>query len=472
MSMKLNDHQCGYSSVFLFKQNLVRRKLRNNTFKNHCYLLESIPQGLILLDTTGTVTLVNQAAEELLGVSRSNILGRNFVDCWPKVIRQDGSDFSYAQQPALLALFAAKPIKDTVIGLFNVEQQNYVWVVARIVPEFGLGQSKLNIALISIPDIAPLKLIEAKLSLASDVLNNIGEGIFIADKDQKIISVNDTFSILTGFKELEVLGKSIQYLQSKKNGSKINNQLTNNKKVNAIWQGELWLRHKYRRDFPTWTTISEAKDSSGTTTHYIYGFIDITEFKKNQDQLIFLAYHDPLTKLTNRLLLKDRITHSLQIAHREGSQVAILFMDLDRFKPVNDTYGHAVGDNLLKAVAKRIENLVRKEDTVSRYAGDEFVVCMEKVSDVKKPAKLAQKLIDKLNRPFDINGIPLQISTSIGISLFPQDGFDAETLIVNADAAMYLAKKEGRNNYQYFRTIGYAEERSASFACHKGQTNG
>ena len=472
MSMKLTDHQCNYSSVFLFKQNLVRRKLSNNAFKKYCYLFESITQGLIYLDTRGTVISANLESEELLGVSGCNVLGRNFVDCWPKVIWHDGSDFSYDQQSSLLALFAAKPINEMVIGLFNAEQQNYVWVVARIVPGFRAGERNINIVLMTMPDMARLKLAEAKLNLASDILNHIGEGIFIADKGQKIISVNNTFSILTGFRELDVLGKGIQYLQSKKNGSKINNQLDNCKRVNAIWQGELWLRHKYYRDFPTWTTINETKDSNGATTHYIHGFIDITEFKKDQDQLIFLAYHDPLTKLTNRLLLKDRITHSLKIAHREGLQGALLFMDLDHFKPVNDTYGHAVGDNLLKAVAKRIENLVRKEDTVSRYAGDEFVVFMEKVSDIKKPAKLAQKLIDKLNIPFVIDGIPLKISTSIGISLFPQDGLDAETLIENADAAMYLAKKEGRNNYHYFRAIGCAEERSASFAWHKGQTNG
>jgi len=203
-------------------------------------------------------------------------------------------------------------------------------------------------------------------------------------------------------------------------------------------------------DFPSWTTVSEVKDSSGEVAHYVHVFMDITHFKKAQDHLGFLAYHDPLTRLPNRLLLKDRIDHSLQNALREGSQAAVLFLDLDRFKGINDTYGHAVGDGLLREVAKRIKNLVRKEDTVSRYAGDEFVVFMENIPDAKNPAKLAQKLIETFNAPVYIKGYRLKISTSVGISLFPQDGRDTDTLIKNADAAMYRAKKEGRNNFQYY----------------------
>src|SRR5690606_28510495 len=143
--------------------------------------------------------------------------------------------------------------------------------------------------------------------------------------------------------------------------------------------------------------------------------------------------------------------HALQNARREGSQVAVLFLDLDRFKIINDTYGHAVGDGLLKEVATRIRNLVRKEDTVSRYAGDEFIVFMEDVSDTKSPATLARKLIETFNIPVEVKGHALQITTSVGISLFPRDGDDSDSLIKNADAAMYRAKKEGRNNFQYYR---------------------
>jgi diguanylate cyclase (GGDEF)-like protein/PAS domain S-box-containing protein len=302
----------------------------------------------------------------------------------------------------------------------------------------------------TLTDITRQKQSEGKLSMASVIFNNIGEGIFVTDKDQKIISVNEAFTTITGFTQQDVYGKSAHFLQAKKKNLKSDDELSNLIGNVNSWQGEIWRRHKSSMDFPSWTTVSEVKNSSGELAHYVHVFMDITHFKKAQDHLGFLAYHDPLTKLPNRLLLRDRIDHSLQNALREGSEAAVLFLDLDRFKGINDTYGHAVGDGLLREVAKRIKNLVRKEDTVSRYAGDEFVVFMENIPDSKNPAKLAQKLIDTFNAPVYIKGHRLKISTSVGISLFPQDGHNTDTLIKNADAAMYRAKKEGRNNFQYY----------------------
>ncbi|MGZ5018525.1 MAG: EAL domain-containing protein, partial [Methylobacter sp.] len=318
------------------------------------------------------------------------------------------------------------------------------------VPEFRAGERQPHQVLMTLTDITRQKQSEGKLSMASVIFNNIGEGIFVTDKDKKIISVNEAFTAITGFTHQDVYGKSAHLFHSKKNSIKIDDELDNLAENTISWQGEIWRRHKSNMDFPSWTTVSEVKDSSGETVHYVHVFMDITHFKKAQDHLGFLAYHDPLTKLPNRLLLKDRIDHSLQNAMREGSQAAVLFLDLDRFKGINDTYGHAVGDGLLREVAKRIKNLVRKEDTVSRYAGDEFVVFMENIPNAKNPAKLAKKLIDTFNAPVFIKGYRLKASTSVGISLFPQDGHDTETLIKNADAAMYRAKKEGRNNFQYY----------------------
>jgi diguanylate cyclase (GGDEF)-like protein len=247
-----------------------------------------------------------------------------------------------------------------------------------------------------------------------------------------------------------VFGKNALFLQSNKSDQKSSIDFCNSKNNANGWQGEIWRHHKYEDDFPTWTTINEVKDAQGQVTHYIYVFMDITRLNKIHNQLSFMAYHDPLTKLPNRLLVKDRITHALQSAKRDDETLAVLFLDLDRFKSVNDTYGHEVGDLMLKEVAKRINNTVRKEDTVSRYAGDEFIVVMEKIPDIKSPAKLAQKLIDSLTAPVYINGNQLYISASIGISLFPSDGCYADTLVKAADAAMFRAKKKGRNNYQYF----------------------
>lgn len=448
-----------YSSFFFMTPQLMIPQLMNNKLAietlrvseaKYRSLFENIDQGVIYLDATTVVMSANQASEQLIGLSRDVIIGRKFVDSCFKVIKEDGSIFPEEQQPSMLALRTGKPVEGVTMGLFNAERQNYIWVVVNSVPEFRAGERQPYQVLMTLTDITLQKQSDSKMNMASVIVNNIGEGIFVTDKDQKIISVNDAFTKITGFTHQDVYGKSAYSLQTNKNNGKADDELSGFAKNMNSWQGEVWRRHKSNMDFPSWTTVSKVKDSGGEVAHYIHVFMDITHFKKAQDHLGFLAYHDPLTQLPNRLLLKDRIDHSLQNAFREGSEAAVLFLDLDRFKGINDTYGHAVGDGLLREAATRIKNLVRKEDTVSRYAGDEFVVFMENIPDTKNPAKLAQKLIDTFNTPVYIKGYRLKISISVGISLFPQDGRDTETLIKNADAAMYRAKKEGRNNFQYY----------------------
>lgn len=442
------------ASFFFMILQLTKSKLAIDTLRiseaKYRSLFENIDQSVIYLDAMGMVIAVNQAAEQLFGLPRDMLIGRKFIDSCFNIIKEDGSAFPEEQQPSLLSLRTGKSVEGVVMGLFNTERQSYLWVAVHSVPEFRVGEHQPHQVLMILTDITRKKQSEGKLSMASVIFNNIGEGIFVTDKDKKIISVNEAFTTITGFTQQDVYGKSAHFLHSKKNNLKIDDEL--NKATEGVnsWQGEIWRRHKISLDFPSWTTVSEVKNSNGEATHYVHVFMDITHFKKAQDHLGFLAYHDPLTKLPNRLLLKDRIDHSLQNALREGSQAAVLFLDIDRFKGINDTYGHAVGDGLLRETAKRIKNLVRKEDTVSRYAGDEFVVFMENIPDAKSPAKLAQKLIDTFNTPAYIKGYRLKISTSVGISLFPQNGKDTDTLIKNADAAMYRAKKEGRNNFQYY----------------------
>ena len=469
MFSKSKDDQPSLASVFPFTQHFANRnqlmetlQLRDAKYRS---LFERLDQGVIYLDAAGIVTAVNQAATNLLGLIKDHVEGRRLVDICGKVIRQDGSVIPREQHPAIVALQTLKPVEEVVMGLFSPEKQNYIWVSVAAVPEFMPGKQEPYQVLITLKDITRLKHAEEKLGLASVIVNNTGEGIFVTDKDHKIVSVNRTFTTITGFTQLEVFQRRVSFLQAGNNGAKIQADLQNSKEHN--WQGEIMYRRKYRQEFPSWTTVNPVKDSTGKITHYVYVFMDITPLKKAQDSLGFLAYHDPLTKLPNRLLVKDRINHALQNAQRAGTQVAVLFLDLDHFKNINDTYGHAVGDSLLKEVAKRIKNLVRKEDTVSRYSGDEFIVFMEEVSDTKNPATLARKLIDTFSIPAYIKGHWLQISTSVGISLFPKDGGDTDTLIKNADVAMYRAKKEGRNNFQYYSpelTIAVFEKMSMDSA--------
>lgn len=413
------------------------------------YLFERIDQGLIYLDANSVVISANHTAEQLLGVPRNILIGRKLLDCSPAVINEDGVHLASHQHPVMITLQSGKPLKDVVLGLFNAETHKDIWLTISLFPETREGEYKPQRVLITLKDVTSQKMAEVRFSMASIIVNNINEGIFVTDKEGRIISINDAFTRLTGFAYQDVSGKSYSVLITDINKNK-SVELNANIDNVVNWQGEIWRHHKFNGGFPSWTTINVVRDSNDRITNYIHVFMDITCLNKTNNYLSFLAYHDPLTKLPNRLLVTDRVTHALQNSKREGSKIAVLFLDLDGFKNINDIYGHDAGDFLLKEVAKRITNSVRKEDTVSRYGGDEFIVVMEKIPDIKNPATLAQKLIDSLKKDININGNKLSISTSIGISLYPSDGGDTGTLIKNADTAMYLAKKEGRSNFKYY----------------------
>ncbi|MGZ8186727.1 MAG: EAL domain-containing protein [Methylobacter sp.] len=453
MFKKLKAASMGVDSVFSMQQVTDQTPLLETLHFSEAKfisLFDNIDQGVIYLDPHGSVVSANHAAQLILGLTMESIKDRRLIDACSKIIREDGSAFPHEQQPPMVALRLGKPVENVIMGLFNPGKKSYSWVISTSVPIFKADQQLPYQILMTMTDITRRKLNEETLNLASVIVNNTGEGMFVTDKNRKIISVNGAFTAITGFTQQDVAGKHADFLQARKDTIKISDGSGKNYTGKDSWQGEVWHRRKYGPDFPSWITVSEVKDSNGQLTHFVYVFMDITQLKKVEDRLGFLAYHDPLTKLPNRMLLKDRIDHALQNAQRGDSQVAVLFLDLDRFKNINDIHGHDVGDSLLKEVAKRIKSLVRKEDTVSRYSGDEFIVCMEDVSDARNPATLAQKLIDAFESPFYIKQQRLQISVSVGISLFPKDGRDRDTLIKNADAAMYRAKKESRNNFQYY----------------------
>lgn len=421
------------------------------------YLFERVDQGLIYLDANSVVISANQTAEQLMGVPRNILIGRKLLDCSPSVINEDGVHLANDQHPVMITLQSEKPLKDVVLGLFNAEKKKYIWLTVSLFLEFRAGECKPYRVLMTLKDVTSQKMAEVRFSMASVIVNNINEGIFVTDKEGRIVSINDAFTRLTGFTYQDVFGKSASILNADINKNKPAKLNIDTENI-VNWQGEVWRHHKVNGGFLSWTTINVVRDTNGQITNYIHVFMDITCLNKTNNYLSFLAYHDPLTKLPNRLLVTDRVTHALQNSKREGSKIAVLFLDLDGFKNINDIYGHDAGDLFLKEVAKRITNLVRKEDTVSRYGGDEFIVVMEKIPDIKNPATLAQKLIDSFKKAININGNKLSISASIGISLYPSDGSDTSTLIKNADAAMYLAKKEGRSNFKYYNSIINAEK--------------
>jgi len=288
------------------------------------------------------------------------------------------------------------------------------------------------------------------LQLAAKVFDNSAEGIIITDRDNNIISVNRAFSEITGFSAEEAVGKNPHILSSGRQGPEFYSAMWHTLQEIGHWQGELWNRRKNGEVFPQWLTISVERDPQGEITHHIALFTDITQHKYDEERIERLAYYDPLTDLPNRVLLQDRLTQALAAAQRNRESAAILMLDLDRFKNINESLGHAVGDEVLQAVAERLRNCVREADTVARLGGDEYLIVMAEANGAQDIAQYAQKIIDAFIAPVKLEKQELGVTLSIGISVFPNDGDDEQTLMKNADSAVYSAKQAGRNTYQFY----------------------
>ncbi|MCE5180864.1 MAG: EAL domain-containing protein [Betaproteobacteria bacterium] len=295
-----------------------------------------------------------------------------------------------------------------------------------------------------------LNLSNRRLRLAERVFETTFEGIMVTDANSVIESVNPAFTKITGYGMDEVVGKKPAILSSGRHDQEFYRKMQAELAENGCWQGEIWNRRKDGEIYPEWLSMSTVKNREGEITNYVAIFSDITERKASEDHVRHLAHHDALTNLPNRMLLLERLGHALVHAHRQGSLVVVMFLDLDRFKIINDTLGHAVGDQLLKVIAGRLAECVREDDTVARLGGDEFIILLEDVVSIQSVAGVAQKLIHALETPVVMDHQEMFVTTSIGISVYPDDGDSADALIQHADTAMYRAKERGRNNYQFF----------------------
>ncbi|TRZ70499.1 MAG: EAL domain-containing protein [Rhodocyclaceae bacterium] len=291
---------------------------------------------------------------------------------------------------------------------------------------------------------------EIQLRLSAEVFENSHEGIFITDRENRIVTTNSAFTELTGYPRMEVIGRDPSFLASGRHGKEFYAGIWKALLEEGYWQGEIWERRKNGEIYPKWLSISAVKDSTGAIANFIAIFVDITERKANEQQIEFLAHHDVLTKLPNRLLVKDRLQQAMAHAERSNSKLALLFLDLDNFKTINDTLGHSVGDALLKAVASRLRDCVRDTDTISRQGGDEFLIILTDLPDAEAATPIVEKLLERFQVPFEADSHDVTTSVSIGVALYPDDGDDLEALQKNADMAMYQAKDAGRNTYRFF----------------------
>ena len=288
------------------------------------------------------------------------------------------------------------------------------------------------------------------LRQAAAVFEATREGILITDLQPHIVAVNRAYSEITGYSEVEVLGKNPNFLQSGRHNAAFYQALWTRLLDTGHWQGEIWNRRKNGEFYPQWLTINTVCDDQGQPYQYVGVFSDISQIKQSEARLEHLAHYDPLTDLPNRLLVQSRLHHAIERAERHGHKVAVLYLDLDHFKTVNDSLGHPCGDELLSLLAIRLMSRLREEDTLARLGGDEFLLVLEHIEQPEVAATVAQTMIELLKPSFRLsNGHEIYLGISIGISLFPDDAHDVTELIQHADMAMYLAKQEGRNTCRF-----------------------
>lgn len=299
-------------------------------------------------------------------------------------------------------------------------------------------------------DISERKEAEEKLRLAASIFEFSSEAMLITDANNKIINVNPAFSQITGYSLEEVIGKNPNILSAGRQDKNFYRELWHSLNKIGYWQGEVANRRKSGEVFIEWLTINLVFNEEGQVSRHLAFFSDITEKKKSDELIWNHANFDHLTQLPNRRLFHDRLAQEVKMASRAKLNMALLFIDLDRFKEVNDSLGHDAGDILLIEAARRISECVRESDTVARLGGDEFTVILSRITNTGHVETVARNLIEKLSQPFDLNGTITSSSASIGITLYPSDSIEVDQLIKNADRAMYLAKSKGRNCYSFF----------------------
>lgn len=294
------------------------------------------------------------------------------------------------------------------------------------------------------------KKVEIELRRAATVFNNTDEGIVVTNAEADIILVNNSFTDITGYEPEEVIGKNPRIMQSGRHDVAFFKVMWGALKKNGQWRGEIWNRRKNGDIYPAWENINIVKDEQGRITNFVSIFSDISVLKESEERLAHLAHHDTLTNLPNRLRFIANLEQALVSAKRHKHKVALMFLDLDRFKYINDTLGHNVGDQLLKTIAGRLKSCVRDEDTVARLGGDEFTIVLAEVTHAEDAGLIADKIVKAVHKPVTASGETINTSASVGISIFPDDAVECEGMMKAADTAMYHAKAMGKNSFQFF----------------------
>ncbi len=419
-------------------------KLRENELQSALQeqqgLMQAIPDIVFVFDMDGCLIKWNRALEQATGLSDEKLRGYKAGSFG----KQDGASSCEEAFNECLQ----KGRSETRLTLLNANGEPLLlhWVGVTLKNSDGEDIGVIGVG----RDIEVQHRTERKLRQAAKVFQSTTEGVIITDAKSSIVAVNEAFTKITGYEEQEAIGQTPSLLKSFRHDEAFYRALWDSLEEEGYWQGEIWNRRKNGEVYPQWLTINAIHNDDGEVDNYVAVFSDISTIKQSEERLQHLAHHDALTNLPNRLLLKDRLEHAIDHAHRNGHNVAVLFLDLDHFKSINDSLGHPVGDRVLQDVAERLVSCVRQDDTVARLGGDEFVVLLEQVGGVNHASTVAQKILNLFADPVMVDEHEISISSSIGVSLYPRDGDDVDSLLKHADAAMYRAKEKGRNTSQFY----------------------
>lgn len=423
-------------------EDITQRKMMENTLRlnedRFRYMLETSPIAVRIAKASGhQVAFANQRYCKLINTDLSHLTGKD-----PEAYYSNPLEY----EDILLQLKNGDQIFDRLIEL-NIPGYGVKWTLASYLPI----EYENEVAVLGwFYDITDRKKNEEELKLASLVYQNASEGMLVTDENTNIIAINPAFTKITGYSEEEVLGKNPKFLSSRHHDATFYQAMWESLRSTGRWEGEIWNKHKSGFIFIEWLTINTIYNGDSSIQKYVALFSDITERKNAEAIILNQANYDQLTLLPNRRLFNDRLQQEIKKAQRDQSSTALLFIDLDRFKEVNDALGHEIGDRLLIEAAGRIKSCVRDYDTVSRLGGDEFTVILSKLKDSSDIERIAQNIIDLISEPFIFDNKESFVSASIGIALYPDDAINTDDLIKNADQAMYTAKNDGRGCFRFF----------------------
>ena len=455
------EHDREQERVFIaMLRDITERKLMetalHQTKEELSALYRCAPLGVIALRADARVKLWNPAAENILGWRENEVIGStfpNFSDPLKREKRELSEIDEFVRRGEIITGKEIQHVrKDGTPVDVSIS-------MAPVLDDSGRAAGIMCI----VEDISRRIRDAERLRLSAKIFENTQEGIVVTDAQGVILTVNQAFVAVTGYSEADAVGRKPNLLNSGHHEKAFYDEMWRTLASDGQWRGEIWNRRKSGEIYPEWINISAIHDDDGKISHYVAIFSDITKVKENEERLRRLAHYDALTELPNRFLFQDHVELALAQAARSGKQVAVMFLDLDRFKLINDTLGHRAGDILLVEVARRLAGCLRAGDTLSRFGGDEFNALLPDLDSGAAAASVADKFIEALAHPFHVAGKDFHVTTSIGIAIYPQNGKLLDQLSRAADAAMYLAKDQGRNTYRFYEADGRDEAMSRRF---------